>query len=156
MAQGKQTPRQKMINLMYIVFIAMMAMQVDRQVLRSFEDITVSLDQSSKLTAENNTTFYDQIKNKADDDQDYMAIRDASNQVKSEADKAYNVIENIKSELMSLQEYTLPVYGTEVAEEETNYNSLQNTDVLDRKSTRLNSSHVKISYAVFCLKKKKK
>src|SRR5690606_40778195 len=28
--------------------------------------------------------------------------------------------------------------------------------VADRKSTRLNSSHVKISYAVFCLKKKKK
>src|SRR5690606_41818078 len=27
---------------------------------------------------------------------------------------------------------------------------------LDRKSTRLNSSHVKISYAVFCLKKKNK
>src|SRR5690349_24078695 len=26
----------------------------------------------------------------------------------------------------------------------------------DRKSTRLNSSHVEISYAVFCLKKKKK
>src|SRR3989442_8430429 len=26
---------------------------------------------------------------------------------------------------------------------------------LDRKSTRLNSSHVRISYAVFCLKKKK-
>src|SRR5690606_40126622 len=26
----------------------------------------------------------------------------------------------------------------------------------DRKSTRLNSSHVKISYAVFCLKKKKR
>src|SRR5699024_11898960 len=28
--------------------------------------------------------------------------------------------------------------------------------LLDRKSTRLNSSHVSISYAVFCLKKKKK
>src|SRR5690606_40415548 len=28
-------------------------------------------------------------------------------------------------------------------------------EVQDRKSTRLNSSHVKISYAVFCLKKKK-
>src|SRR5690349_22606745 len=28
--------------------------------------------------------------------------------------------------------------------------------VVDRKSTRLNSSHVEISYAVFCLKKKKK
>src|SRR5262245_63025597 len=29
-------------------------------------------------------------------------------------------------------------------------------DLLDRKSTRLNSSHLGISYAVFCLKKKKK
>src|SRR5690625_5716344 len=30
------------------------------------------------------------------------------------------------------------------------------SNVPDRKSTRLNSSHVAISYAVFCLKKKKK
>src|SRR5688572_33464085 len=29
-------------------------------------------------------------------------------------------------------------------------------DLIDRKSTRLNSSHSQISYAVFCLKKKKK
>src|SRR3712207_7468757 len=29
------------------------------------------------------------------------------------------------------------------------------TDIGDRKSTRLNSSHANISYAVFCLKKKK-
>src|SRR5690606_41608328 len=35
--------------------------------------------------------------------------------------------------------------------------SIWNSQVVqDRKSTRLNSSHVKISYAVFCLKKKKK
>src|SRR5690349_23570478 len=33
---------------------------------------------------------------------------------------------------------------------------LSEADRPDRKSTRLNSSHVEISYAVFCLKKKKK
>src|SRR5690554_7743376 len=33
---------------------------------------------------------------------------------------------------------------------------LENSKRIDRKSTRLNSSHVRISYAVFCLKKKKK
>src|SRR5690625_6233978 len=33
---------------------------------------------------------------------------------------------------------------------------IQTKKFLDRKSTRLNSSHVAISYAVFCLKKKKK
>src|SRR5690242_20868640 len=32
---------------------------------------------------------------------------------------------------------------------------LKNKDAQDRKSTRLNSSHMSISYAVFCLKKKK-
>src|SRR3989442_10009566 len=31
---------------------------------------------------------------------------------------------------------------------------LNERELLDRKSTRLNSSHVRISYAVFCLKKK--
>src|SRR5690349_23752009 len=35
-------------------------------------------------------------------------------------------------------------------------NRLIEENRIDRKSTRLNSSHVEISYAVFCLKKKKK
>src|SRR5690349_22946949 len=34
--------------------------------------------------------------------------------------------------------------------------SIRLSSASDRKSTRLNSSHVEISYAVFCLKKKKK
>src|SRR5699024_11926822 len=48
-----------------------------------------------------------------------------------------------------IDEYAHPIYqsllkeGPEIVEEE------------DRKSTRLNSSHVSISYAVFCLKTKK-
>src|SRR5690606_40722847 len=37
----------------------------------------------------------------------------------------------------------------------TLYTNIQSKNRTDRKSTRLNSSHVKISYAVFCLKKKK-
>src|SRR2546429_4264052 len=35
------------------------------------------------------------------------------------------------------------------------WNSVLNSLIVDRKSTRLNSSHGYISYAVFCLKKKK-
>src|SRR5690554_7335810 len=41
------------------------------------------------------------------------------------------------------------ILGTSVFNVKTN-------EFEDRKSTRLNSSHVRISYAVFCLKKKKK
>src|SRR5690625_7114197 len=36
------------------------------------------------------------------------------------------------------------------------YHQIADPDIRDRKSTRLNSSHVAISYAVFCLKKKNK
>src|SRR3712207_7643846 len=36
----------------------------------------------------------------------------------------------------------------------TRYINYKYKDLLDRKSTRLNSSHANISYAVFCLKKK--
>src|SRR6266508_3874719 len=36
------------------------------------------------------------------------------------------------------------------------FSSRSRNSAVDRKSTRLNSSHVAISYAVFCLKKKKK
>ena len=43
----------------------------------------------------------------------------------------------------------------EEAELETEYSIIKAKEPLDRKSTRLNSSHITISYAVFCLKKKK-
>src|SRR5215475_15706177 len=41
-------------------------------------------------------------------------------------------------------------------ERSSRWSGLPLSSKVDRKSTRLNSSHVKISYAVFCLKKKKK
>src|SRR5690554_7383405 len=51
--------------------------------------------------------------------------------------------------LVELQRHTIGDGGE-------NGQLVSSVDALDRKSTRLNSSHVRISYAVFCLKKKKK
>src|SRR2546430_12552561 len=45
---------------------------------------------------------------------------------------------------------------TDLAEERRDQVRLGSFPTADRKSTRLNSSHSQISYAVFCLKKKKK
>src|SRR5438034_2791301 len=47
--------------------------------------------------------------------------------------------------------------GVDVSAEDTStgFAAASNTGLIDRKSTRLNSSHTVISYAVFCLKKKK-
>src|SRR5690606_42103802 len=43
-----------------------------------------------------------------------------------------------------------------ITQEQAVHREIGRVCYLDRKSTRLNSSHVKISYAVFCLKKKRK
>src|SRR3712207_8084584 len=52
------------------------------------------------------------------------------------------------------EEHLLPL---DLAEDAVaDHQQLEVQPVLDRKSTRLNSSHANISYAVFCLKKKKK
>src|SRR5690554_7178019 len=53
-----------------------------------------------------------------------------------------------------LHRVALEVKGLAHAYEKDHF-LFENATLLDRKSTRLNSSHVRISYAVFCLKKKK-
>src|SRR5690606_10432764 len=48
------------------------------------------------------------------------------------------------------------IQGVDIQQKEVDaYLRFKRVPAEDRKSTRLNSSHVKISYAVFCLKKKK-
>src|SRR3712207_8106142 len=47
-------------------------------------------------------------------------------------------------------------HGMEDFGERTTGTKDEHYNLIDRKSTRLNSSHANISYAVFCLKKKKK
>ncbi|WP_292009024.1 GldM family protein [Chryseobacterium sp.] len=59
MAQGKQTPRQKMINLMYLVFIAMMALNIDAEIIRSYYDSTVSLKDTRLLTEQKNEDIFE-------------------------------------------------------------------------------------------------
>src|SRR5690606_39740608 len=57
-----------------------------------------------------------------------------------------------------IQTRSCPSYKSELSsffQQGTVHGSLGSNNQSDRKSTRLNSSHVKISYAVFCLKKKK-
>src|SRR5690625_6312229 len=57
----------------------------------------------------------------------------------------------------NLDDKTLKVSGKPGQTEDLDeLDKMNNAEMVDRKSTRLNSSHVAISYAVFCLKKKKK
>lgn len=59
MAAGKQTPRQKMINLMYLVFIAMMALNIDAEIIRSYYDSTKALNETRTLTERKNEKIFE-------------------------------------------------------------------------------------------------
>ena len=58
MAGGKQTPRQRMIGIMYLVLLGLIALNVPDSLLDAFKNITISLDSSSKnVTNGVQTTF---------------------------------------------------------------------------------------------------
>ena len=124
MAGGKLTGRQKMINLMYLVFIAMMALNVDREVLRSFESINITLEESAKLTSDNNETFYTNIENKVAEDPSYVEINQKAKQIQAKTNEFVTYIDGLKNELI----------GTEyvAGAEDTDYNALQDTEPLVR------------------------
>jgi gliding motility-associated protein GldM len=54
MAGGKLTPRQKMINLMYLVFIAMLAMNMSKEVLSAFGLMNEKFESANKSSVETN------------------------------------------------------------------------------------------------------
>ena len=57
MAGGKATPRQKMINLMYLIFIAMLALNMSKEVLAAFGIMNEMLENSNEKTTASNEAF---------------------------------------------------------------------------------------------------
>ena len=68
MAGGKLTPRQKMINLMYLVFIAMLALNMSKEVLTAFGNFNDKFDESNKLTEQSNQSLLGALNTKATDE----------------------------------------------------------------------------------------
>ena len=68
MAGGKLTPRQKMINLMYLVFIAMLALNMSKEVLTAFGNFNDKFTESNKLTEQSNATLLSALDTKASDE----------------------------------------------------------------------------------------
>ena len=58
MAEAKQTPRQKMIGLMYLVLMAMLALNVSKDILESFVQVNESLEISAEITGLKNDQIY--------------------------------------------------------------------------------------------------
>ena len=100
MAGGKQTPRQKMINLMYLIFIAMLALNMSKEVLAAFGLMNEKLEQSNAKTDENNLAFFENLATKASENEaEYGALYKNAQEVKELSTKYYNYLEGLKKEM---------------------------------------------------------
>ena len=65
MAGGEMTPRQKMISLMYLVFIAMLALNMSKEVLSAFGILNEKLEVANKSADVRNGDLLTQLGEKA-------------------------------------------------------------------------------------------
>ena len=122
MAGGKQTPRQKMINLMYLVFIAMMALNMSKEVLTAFGIIDESLSEANASFVEKNKAAIAGLEQKAKESPEQF--REAKNLANSVADLTtsyFTYLNELKTELK----------GT--VENPKAYESMDKTAYLDEK-----------------------
>lgn len=100
MAGGKLSPRQKMINLMYLVFIAMLAMNMSKEVLQAFGLMDEKLVSANAAATKRNNASYDDLKLKAVEQKEkYADEKVKADKVKQLSDEYYNYIEGLKNDM---------------------------------------------------------
>ncbi|OAV65463.1 gliding motility-associated protein GldM [Bacteroidales bacterium Barb6] len=90
-------PRQKMINLMYLVFIAMMALNVSSEVLEGFEQVELSLKRSIANTSQKNDIVSDELNTYYEiNPEKVREWYNKSKEVKEASDSIYNYVQDLK------------------------------------------------------------
>jgi len=100
MAGGKLTPRQKMINLMYLVFIAMLALNMSKEVLSAFGILNNKIESSNSITDTRNASSFAQLQQKASEQAGiYGAKRDKVIKIRAVSKEFSDYLEGIKTKI---------------------------------------------------------
>ena len=98
MAAGKLSPRQKMINLMYLVFIAMLALNMSKEVLSAFGILNNKIIESNSITDERNKASFQQLAQKADEQPgQYGSKKVIVEKIRAISKEYCDYLENIKT-----------------------------------------------------------
>src|SRR6516225_2257227 len=96
MAGGKLTPRQKMINLMYLVFIAMLALNMSKEVLSAFGLLNEKFEATNVASLKTNEGMLAALVDKGSKDPAFKNAKDVSEKVAVITKGFYNYIESLK------------------------------------------------------------
>ena len=91
------SPRQKMINLMYVVLMAMLALNVSTEVLNGFSIVEDSINRTTSNSAKENQRIYDSfVEQLKSNPAKVQAWYDKAQEVKQMSDSLYNFAERLK------------------------------------------------------------
>ncbi|MCB9360751.1 MAG: gliding motility protein GldM [Flavobacteriales bacterium] len=96
MAGGKLPPRQKMIGLMYLVLLALLAMNVSKSILESFVIINDGIENTTKTFDASNAILYNSFDRAASESPAAKTWADKASKVKKSSNEIYDHIEKIK------------------------------------------------------------
>jgi gliding motility-associated protein GldM len=120
MAGGKLSPRQKMINLMYLIFIAMLALNMSKEVLSAFGFMNETIADSNVIATQKNTLAYSDLTQKAQDQAEkYKVLNQKATSIRTQSTDLYNYIEGIKTAMFE--------EGTDL----TDYEAMDKSNFLD-------------------------
>ena len=101
MASGKQTPRQKMINMMYLVLTALLALNVSKEVLNSFFEVNKGIERTTtNFDLKNGDTYADFDNAATNNPQKYKAVRDQAYTLKLKTDQLVDSLQKMKYDLV--------------------------------------------------------
>ncbi|MBU87230.1 MAG: hypothetical protein CMC53_03990 [Flavobacteriaceae bacterium] len=134
---GKLDSRQKMINMMYLVFIAMLALNIGKEVLATLGILNNDLESSITELEASSAASYAQIESNATS-ADYMIAASQVLDMKEEADKFFSYVQNIKDTLIIGEDGVANKYlkevnvkGTDSIITVTAYQEMDKSEVLD-------------------------
>ena len=133
---GKLDSRQKMINMMYLVFIAMLALNIGKEVLATLGVLNDDLESSITELEASSTASYSQIETNSEK-LDYKIAASKVVEMKAEADNFFNYIQVIKDSLLigenGENKYLKQIQNKETGEEITRmaYQEMDKSQVLD-------------------------
>ena len=99
MAAGKQDSRQKMINMMYLVFIAMLALNISKEVLATLGILNDDIENSIRSKSEKSEELYGLFKQNAENPS-YAFAKEWATIIEDATNEYYSFIQGIKDTLL--------------------------------------------------------
>jgi len=104
MAGGKLSARQKMINLMYLVFIAMMALQMSKKVLSAFGTSAEDIASEAQMKAKSNEQLLQSLAQSAQEQPDkYKEKNKVAQEIEQKTNEFNKYITDLKDEILNIE-----------------------------------------------------